>query len=248
MYVLGQTTPAESAQVEAWLLQYPELRNELHAIEIGMEQYAIMNAVEPSQKAKENILSAVDRNKKSASEKTLAPVKKLIPSYWKAVAAASIVLLIGSAAANWYYFNKFKETDIALRENKQELIVANQKVDSMYSDMEVVTNKFSRTVALDGMDPAPDAAAKIFWMKNTGEVFIDASNLPKTPEGMQYQLWAFVDGKPVDAGMIMTTAANNKYHIQKMKTFGKAEAFAVTLETEGGHPAPQGKVYVMGKL
>lgn len=242
MYVLGQTTAAESAQVEAWLQQFPELKEELHAIEISMEQYAFNNSVAPSKDLKGKILGSIAR--KDAAPPAI--VKKMIP--WKMIAAASVVLLIGSAMANWYYYNKYRQTDIALQENKTQLLAANEKIDSMYSDMDVVTNKYSRTVSLDGMDPAPDATARVFWMKNTGEVFIDASNLPKTPEGMQYQLWAFVDGKPVDAGMILTTASDNKYHIQKMKTFGRAEAFAVTLETMGGHPAPKGAVYVMGKL
>ena len=82
-------------------------------------------------------------------------------------------------------------------------------------------------------------------MKNTGEVFIDPSNLPDVPKGMQYQLWAIVDGKPVDGGLIKS---DNKSHIQKMKSFGRAEAFAVTLETEGGNPTPKGNMYVMGKI
>jgi anti-sigma-K factor RskA len=85
-------------------------------------------------------------------------------------------------------------------------------------------------------------------MKNTGEVYIDPSNLPEAPAGKQYQLWAIVDGKPVDGGMIITTKKDNKYRIQKMKTFGKAEAFAVTLETEGGNPTPKGDMYVLGKM
>lgn len=84
-------------------------------------------------------------------------------------------------------------------------------------------------------------------MKNTGEVYIDPGNLPEAPEGMQYQLWGIVDGKPVDAGMIVTKKGN-KYRMQKMKTFGKAEAFAVTLETMGGNPTPKGQMYVMGKM
>jgi anti-sigma-K factor RskA len=244
MYVLGQTTATESAQVEAWLQQYPELREELTAIELGMEQYARVNAMPASDKVLENIMASINKEQRNIPQQ--APVRSMAP--WKMIAAAAVVLLIGSAVANWYYYNKYNETNTALVENRQALIAANQKVDSMYSDLDVVTNKYSRTVALDGMDPAPDAAAKVFWMKNTGEVFIDASNLPAAPKGMQYQLWAFVDGQPVDAGMIVTTSVGNKYNIQKMKTFGKAEAFAVTLETEGGHPTPKGAVYVMGKL
>ncbi|HEV8079376.1 MAG TPA: anti-sigma factor, partial [Chitinophagaceae bacterium] len=62
------------------------------------------------------------------------------------------------------------------------------------------------------------------------------TNLPQTPDGKQYQLWAIVDGKPVDAGMISTE--KGIYHIQKMKSFGKAEAFAITMEKKGGSPTP----------
>lgn len=58
---------------------------------------------------------------------------------------------------------------------------------------------------------------------------------PLFPFG-QYQLWAIVDCKPVDAGMISTE--KGVYHIQKMRSFGKAQAFAITLEKADGSPTP----------
>ncbi len=82
----------------------------------------------------------------------------------------------------------------------------------------------------------PVVSVKIFWMKNTGDVYVDPTNLPQAPDGKQYQLWAIVDGKPVDAGMISTE--KGFYHIQKMKSFGKAQAFAITMEKKGGSPTP----------
>ena len=33
-----------------------------------------------------------------------------------------------------------------------------------------------------------------------------------------------------------------------MKSFGKAQAFAITLETEGGNPTPKGTMFVMGEI
>jgi anti-sigma-K factor RskA len=146
------------------------------------------------------------------------------------------------------YYNKLEKADTALAETKQELLAANGKLDTMNADMSVVQNKYSQVVSLNGLPAAPDAAAKIFWIKNTGEVYIDPSNLPEAPAGKQYQFWGIVDGKPVDGGMIITSKKDRKYRIQKMKTFGKAEAFAVTLETEGGNPTPKGAMYVMGKM
>jgi anti-sigma-K factor RskA len=102
---------------------------------------------------------------------------------------------------------------------------------------------------LHGMGVAPDAAAKIFWMKNTGEVYVDPSNLPELQPGKQFQLWAIVDGKPVDAGMILTSKQGDKYRIQKMRSFGKAEAFAITIEKAGGSPTPtMDQMVVMGKM
>ena len=62
-----------------------------------------------------------------------------------------------------------------------------------------MTDKHALPVVLNGTPKSPEALAKIFWMKNTGQVYIDPSNLPAVPEGKQYQLWAIVDGKPVDA-------------------------------------------------
>ena len=51
----------------------------------------------------------------------------------------------------------------------------------------------------------------------------------------QYQLWAIIDGKPVDAGVFDTSLAG----LLKMKEIGNgAAAFAVTIEPRGGKASP----------
>ena len=240
IYALGLTSEQEAAQVAEWVTQFPEVKAELAAIEKSLELYAMEHAVQPSAAVKQTIIQKLEPRK-------TALVKSISPA-WKYVAAASVLLLLGSVYFNMAYYNKYKQADTALQNSQKELVAATGKLNAMNSDMDVVKNKYSQAVSLNGLEAAPEAAAKIFWMKNTGEVYIDPSNLPETPAGKQYQLWAIVDGKPVDGGMIITTKNNNEYHIQKMKTFGRAEAFAVTLETAGGNPTPKGDMYVMGKL
>ena len=56
-------------------------------------------------------------------------------------------------------------------------------------------------IALKGVEKHPEAKATVFWDQKTKEVYLNAESLPKAPEGMQYQLWAIADGKPVNAGM-----------------------------------------------
>ena len=169
-------------------------------------------------------------------------------SSWKLLAAASVILLIGSSILNVIYYNKYTEANDAYSSANNELAIKEKQLQETDRNISVIQNKYSVPVALNGLQASPQAAAKVFWMKNTGDVYIDASNLPEAPTGMQYQLWGIVDGKPVDGGMILTTKTGKTYNMQKMKNFGHAEAFAVTLETKGGNPQPKGDMYVMGKL
>ena len=118
----------------------------------------------------------------------------------------------------------------------------------MHDDMGVMANKNAMPVSLKPMPNVPDGAARIYWMQDTHEVYIDPSNLPQAPEGMQYQFWGIVDGKPVSGGMITTLKDGKTVHVQKMKSFGKAEAFAVSLEKAGPEKPAPSTVYVMGKI
>lgn len=254
LYAAGLATEEEAKQVSQYRALYPEVAAELAQIEAGVELYAKAHGVQPDPSVKEKILSRIDSidevkmTNPAIDNATNEAVKAVNIGYWKFATAASVALLIGSVALNMVMYNKNTGTSKNLEQTQQELASLKEENKIMSGDMEVVQSKYSQPVALHGLEAAPDAAAKIFWMANTGEVYIDPSNLPDAPAGKQYQLWAIVDGKPVDAGMILTSKKGDKYRIQKMKTFGKAEAFAVTLEDGAGNVTPKGPMFVMGKM
>ena len=252
LYVGGIASEKESRDVEQWMAQYPEVAAEVKEISAGLESYAKAHSVTPSVNVKEKIFAqiiAVDNGKAIPFDsKTIEPAKVIQYPFWKVVAAAAVTLLIASIALNVATYNKYSAANRDLIAAKNTLGSLEEEKKIMEEGMQVVQSKYSVPVALKGMEASPDAAAKIFWMQNTGEVFIDPSNLPEAPAGKQYQLWAFVNGKPVDGGMILTSSKGDKYRIQKMKSFGKVEAFAVTLEAEKGNQTPKGPMYVMGKM
>jgi anti-sigma-K factor RskA len=254
LYALGLTSPEETRQVEECINQYPDLSQELDAIESSLETYARANAIEPSSSVKDKIFSQIAKEEQKDNNNipstNFNAVKKdvyHIPAFFKLTAAAIIILLIGSIALNYSYYTKYQSASNELQV-AQEKIKQNQQANlAMKDDIAVMSNKNSLPVVLKGTPHAPDALAKIYWMKNTGEVYVDPSNLPSVPGGMQYQLWAIIDGKPVDAGMISTE--KGIYHIQKMKSFGHAEAFAITLEKAGGSPTPtMDQMFVIAKV
>lgn len=246
MYVIGAASSEEVAQVEQLRFQYPEINEEILNIENAFEAYAFANAVTPAPSLKNQIFSTLNFNKEPVSIAPSAKVVSMSPLR-NIAAAAAVLLLIGSSVLNFFYYNKYKDVNNKYAESQEQIASLNQHLTEVDKDMSIVQSKYSEPISLKGQEAAPDAGAKIFWMKNTGEVYVDPTHMPIAPAGKQYQLWAFVDGKPVDAGMI-TSKDGKIYKIQKMKTFGKAQAFAITLETEGGNPEPKGSVYVLGKI
>ena len=254
LYAMGLTSAEETRQVEDWVNQYPEIRQELDAIESSLESYAQAHAMQPPSSVKDKIFShiaseqASDANKISSINAAPATQKIYrIPTYFKVAAAAIIIVLIGSVALNYSYYSKYQSANNELQVAQEKLKQNEQANLAMKTDINVMSDKNSLPVVLKGTPHAPDALAKIYWMKNTGEVYVDPSNLPSAPAGKQYQLWAIIDGKPVDAGMISTK--QGIYHIQKMKTFGSAQAFAITLEKAGGSLTPtMDEMYVIAKI
>lgn len=240
LYATGIATPGETQTVHEHLDRFPELKEELKEIEISLENYALSQSLAPSSSVKEKLFNQLFSSDDS-KEMNEAPVVSLnkkypIPLFYKSIAAAVFILLIGSMVLNYSYFNKYHKAQDALDVAQKQLQQKEISNEAMSHDLDVMTNKYAMPVVLNGTTHAPDALAKIFWMKNTGQVYIDPSNLPKTPQGMQYQLWGIVDGKPVSGGMIETS--KGIYHIQKMKSFGKVDAFAITLEKAGGSQTP----------
>ena len=254
LYALGLTSFEETQEVESSLQLYPEITEELSAIELALESYARSFAAAPDGTIKDKILSRViHKDGLSANNNANLGVEKppariyVIPTYFKLVAAAMIILLVGSIALNFSYYTKYQTASDDLQVAQEKMKQNEQANLAMKDDISIMSDKNSLPVVLKGTPHAPDALAKIYWMKNTGEVFVDPSNLPSVPEGKQYQLWAIVDGKPVDAGMISTE--KGVYHIQRMKSFGSAQAFAITLEKVGGSPTPtMDEMYVVAKI
>lgn len=224
---MGLSTAEENKQVEQWIAQFPEVAAELSAIQAGLESYATAHSVQPSGLVKEKLFSRLNLPLAEKPQAAVVPMS----NRWKWAVAASVVLLIGSAVANFIYYSKFKETSNELASVKQQMGEMARLNEELKNDGMIVSNPNSMPVSLKGMENMPDAKAKIFWMQNSGEVFIDATNLPETPVGKQYQFWAIVDGVPVSGGMILKTNKGS-FKLQRMKSFGKAEAFAISLEKE----------------
>jgi anti-sigma-K factor RskA len=242
-YVLGMANSQEAAELEQLSRQYPEIRKTIDEFELNLEKQALASAVMPSPQVKQNLLASLDFEKEDKG--------RLVVFGWsRYVAAASVILLVASAALNIYFYNQFKSTSTAyqaLLVEKTSLIAENRSIQikalDLYNSMQMMGDPKMVKVSMAAMPGKDGNMATVFWDSKSKDVYLLPNKLTEAPSGMQYQLWAIVDGKPVDAGMMDVCAG-----ICKMKNIPTASAFAITLEKKGGNPIPKGDMYVFGKV
>ena len=102
-------------------------------------------------------------------------------------------------------------------------------------------------IDLAGQGPAPQASARALWSRARGMVFT-AANLPPLPAGRVYQVWVVTAQTPVSAGLLTPDPeGTGQTFFNTAPDIPPPAAVAVSIEPEGGVPAPTGEIYLVGK-
>ena len=263
-YVLGLAEEAESVEFEQMRTLHADIRLARDAFELSLEQHAIAGAIAPPAPLREAILQQLSAEpapeiKGNAPVVQMQPTRRAaIPMTMRYVAAAAIILLVGSAGLNIYYFNKYKDfsnrydqllaqqTELAKNNDvlQTKLSTYEHTIDGL-TDTNMAVIKMAGTGVPANGSPDPGSMATVYWDTVSKDVYLMVKNLPQPTAGKQYQLWAIVDNQPVDAGMLDMEKGQV---MVKMKNIPRAQLFAITLEQQGGSPTPKGPMYVLGKV
>lgn len=270
-FLLGALTREEEELVLLKLENHPELRVELQAMEDAMLAYAQTQSKVPPHALQDKIWEALKSPSQSFSENAgdvevnefettrKSVVMPFKPEYrrplisWKY--AAMILALVGSVAINMYLVNKGRKAadDKLALSQKLDKLEANQKqlaglLATYQKSTEMKADTGMQTIVMHTVLVGHPMAATIYWSKGSGEAYVAMEALPAPPKGMQYQLWAIQGGKPVDMGVLKNDMANTPQMQKVDKLVTSSEAFAISLEKEGGSPTPTAQnIYVLGK-
>ncbi|HTV01064.1 MAG TPA: anti-sigma factor, partial [Luteitalea sp.] len=115
------------------------------------------------------------------------------------------------------------------------------------SETSILTAPDLRRVDLAGQPTAPGATARAFWSRAQGLV-LTASRLPDLPRGRTYQLWVLTSGAPVSAGLFKGDASGGATAVfDTPVSLPAPQGLAVSIEPDGGVPAPTGAIILVGK-
>jgi anti-sigma-K factor RskA len=249
-YVLGLATTEEQSEFESMCRQHPEILQARIDFEQVMERRARQYAVEPPGSLKQQVINAF-----ASPEAKVIPItgidRTVKPGWLKWVAAACAVLLAGSLVWNISQYNRNNRLQQSITDLTKEIDSTALRLTEIEDQIAMISlNPNVKVASMKGMEASPASFATVYWDTTSKDVYLVVNNLPKPASGKQYQLWALLNGQPIDMGMVDDDVfIGQKKLLLRMKNVSGAQAFAITLEKKGGSEKPtMESMYVMGSL
>lgn len=237
-YALGELAASERSEVENLCQTHEEIRAELSLIEDTLEALAMNTALSPKPALKTDIKARLGLSGTETKSITMPDTRATKPFNFAIAASISLAVLASILAVYFYGQWQTAEDKLAYMIAQNQEVAdnyefVNQRLRNLETDFEILSNPNFARVAMNGTENAPGSLATVYWNSNTAEVYLKIQNLKTLSQNEQYQLWAIVDGQPVDMGVF-----DNDTALLKMKSTASAAAFAVTIEPRGGSENP----------
>lgn len=266
-FVLGSVTEQERREVECLSSIYPEVREEIIRYQKAIETVASESAIPTTEETKKRVLSALfdeidsDLSVNQEEEPIILAdfTMKTTSSFkWKYLAAACFILFmvattvfLRSNRENTRMANELQEIEnryaLENKQIQQQLSTLKHENSEVNERMSLLSSPKTKFIPLNGTDLSATSKVSVFWDSTAEKLLLKVIDLPQTPENLQYQFWAIVDGTPVDMGMIPVDFTSNAFYF--LENVSDASAFAITLEELGGRPTPNlDRLYVIGNV
>ncbi|HWZ86679.1 MAG TPA: anti-sigma factor [Thermoanaerobaculia bacterium] len=165
---------------------------------------------------------------------------------WRVFAAAAVLLLVAVGLDD----SRLRREREELRSQSADLAGRLQTAETRLAERtlraRVLESEDVQMMLLGGKGPQPEARGRVFWSPQARRGVLVAASLAALPSDRQYELWVFLNGKPVNAGVFDVDASGRVLFESTDFPEPNAQNFAVTVEPRGGVPAPTGPVVLVG--
>ncbi len=253
----------EAAVVDAHLAGCAECRTELAAAQNDLSIVAMtVELATPSPAARARFLQQVAREKRVAvpdRDHKVIPMATsrqprsgsgILPWLGWAVAAGAVL-----AATNLYRERGQLQTTVAdqsteLKAETSEMATLSAEASKARAIMDTLTDSAAMRVTLNATPAAkPLPQGRATYLPDKGTLVFTANNLDPLPAAKVYELWLIpANGSaPVSAGTFHPDARGYASVVMPELPSGvQAKAFGVTIEPEGGSPAPTLPIILSG--
>lgn len=257
-YALGALDGEELRELEAHVAAgCAECDRQLQLWQGDLEELAVSVApVTPSDTTRQRVLKLAGNSAPAAPATPVAsPVRPGLIQRWTVIAAAAALLIaLGQGIRQGQLVSNLErlgaERDRLAKQVEgldQQLRAARSETQRMAEALAIITAPGGQAVQLAGLDPSPGASGNTFIDGQRGRAVFYARNLPALQPDRTYQLWWIEDGKPVSAGTFdVDEDGTGIVRVERLAPSGQIQAWAVTVEPEGGVPQPTGAMVLKG--
>jgi anti-sigma-K factor RskA len=225
-YLLGTTSPEETMQVERYIAMYPAVRKTYNELQENLETFAKLHALKTPEGLKAKILNRI---------KAQNTGRRKFQRY--AVAASIAALLF--AGSSYFFWNQNQNL-------QDENVIVNNRIRTLEEDMKeqledvrnqfiVLNNPQTKKYAVNGNKKAKELKAVAYINPVKKLSYINVRNLPNLPDNQCYQMWAEVNGKMVNLGVIKNV--DDKDRLRPLPYAENAVSY-ITIEPQGGNDTP----------
>ncbi|MGB5554218.1 MAG: anti-sigma factor [Flavobacteriaceae bacterium] len=225
-YLLGTTTKQEAFQVERYIAMYPEVRDTFDELQANLEEFAKIHAIKTPDGLKEKIIARIRAENRGRKR------------FFKYAIAASFAAMM-FAGASYFFWNQSQDLQEQNNIVTNEIKVLKQDMKDQLEDFRnqfiVLNNPQTRKYNVSGNKKAEELKAVAYINPVKKLSYINVSKLPNLPESQCFQMWAEVNGKMINLGVIKEAA--DKENLLALPYDEHAIGY-ITIEPQGGNETP----------
>src|SRR5690606_30239267 len=235
-YILGTATLSEQSEVERYIAEYPEVEAEYIRLQDNLEIIAKANAVEAPRFVLDAVLKDISDEQPvinlSSHTKSRTP--------WYSIAASVSTIMFAVSAFLLYQQNKalIDENQVVVDEIfdlRSDIEKNNSKLDNVMHQFMKLNNPETEKYVLRGNDRAKDLKTVAYINPVDKTSMIDVVSLPKLPEDQTYQIWAELQDRMVNLGIL--DESNRK--LKSIPYMEDALGLSITIESKDKNQKPE---------
>ncbi|WP_299227193.1 anti-sigma factor [uncultured Psychroserpens sp.] len=232
-YILDETSSSESLKVEHYIDTYPEVKEAYIKLQGNLEILAKVNAVDAPMSVLDRIkseLNVVENQSIISIDRT----RRTMP--WYSIAASIVALLFAGG-----YYMKSEQNKVLLEENqvvvdeifdlRSDIEDNNKKLDNLMRQFMKLNNPETEKYVMRGNDRAKDLKTVAYINPVDKTSMIDVVSLPQLPKNQTFQIWAEMEDRMVNLGILDASQKN----LQSIPYMENALGLSITIEPKGNY-------------
>lgn len=202
-YLVGETSNEETKEVEYYINNFPEAAKAYEKLQYNLELIAKAGAVDVPKNVLSNILKELDEPNNT---KVIQLVQqKKTPWYSIAASAAAILFAVTSFMLYQKNQNLSNENNVVVDEIfdlRSDIENNNAKLDELSRELNKLNDPDARKYVINGNDRAKDLKTVAYINPVEKTSMIDVITLPQLPKDQHYEIWAELQDRMVNLGIL----------------------------------------------